>query len=295
MADISGTLGEVKFYGTLAQKRLIMPVITDAYEQTMLNSPAICRTMTIEGLRATLPIASGVTVHSQLDEFEHATSRNAKLDNFDMKLYKDTLFFDVSDEMEIESAASKFGSMMTWQQNQKSIALEDNLNKLIAAQLDTTPQQYDGDGDLGNWASVKPTLAIGKMSASMGVNKPTAIVMGTLAGEYYVDAVGDKVALANLNEWRNAASIHPTLNIPVYISTDIDNLDASGNSQVFAVSNRTPGVVSVISTIRAHEGYNMETGANQWRYDVWRTPFSNIRQNSDSKNLGVMWGYMTES
>lgn len=294
MADISGVLGEVKFYGTLAQKRLIMPVITDAYEQTMLNSPAICRTMTIEGLRATLPIASGVTVQSQLEEFEHAVSQNAKLDNYDAKLLKDTLFFDVSDEMEIESAASKFGSMMSWQQNQKSIALEDNLNQLIAAQLNTTPQLYNS-GDAGNWASIKPTLAVGKMAATMGANKPTAIVMGTLAGEYYVDAVGDKVALANLNEWRGAATMHPTLNIPVFISTDIDNLDGSGNKMVFGVSNRTPGIVSLISTIRANSGYNMELGAKQWRYDIWRTPFSNIRQTSDNLNLGVIKAYMSES
>jgi len=36
----------------------------------------------------------------------------------------------------------------------------------------------------------------------MGVHRPTAIVMGTLAGAYYADAVGDKVAIANLTEWR---------------------------------------------------------------------------------------------
>jgi len=29
-------------------------------------------------------------------------------------------------------------------------------------------------------------------------------------------------AIANLTEWRGAVSIHPTLNIPVFISTDID-------------------------------------------------------------------------
>jgi len=184
---------------------------------------------------------------------------------------------------------------MSLQQQAAAGALAANLNKLIAERLDTTPQIYNTTGDLGNWTSVKPTLAVGKMAAAMGVHRPTALVMGTLAGAYYVDAVGDKVAIANLAEWRGATSIHPTLNIPVFISTDIDKLDdTSGNRFVFGVCNATPGVVTVISKIKARQYDDPNLGAQVYQYDIWRSPFSNIQQTS-GKNQGVMWGYMTES
>jgi len=114
--------------------------------------------------------------------------------------------------------------------------------------------------------------------------------MGTLAGAYYADAVGDKVAIANLTEWRGAVSIHPTLNIPVFISTDVDKLDdTSGNRYVFGVCNTTPGVVTVLSKIKARQYDDPNLGAQVYQYDIWRSPFSNIQQTS-GKNLGVMRG-----
>lgn len=292
MAD--GVYTEIKFYGTFAQKRLIMPVITDSFEMTPLNSPAITRTIPLNALRGTIPILGNTPVASQLRELEESVTANKGLEGFDVQLLKDRVRLSVTDEAEIETMAAGMGSMMTMQQAQNADALASNLNKLIATQLDTTPQLYNS-GDAGNWASVKPTLAVGKMAATMGIYKPTAIVMGTLAGEYYVDAVGDKVSLANLAEWRNAATMHPTLNIPVYISTDIDNLDASGNKMVFAVSNRVPGVLNVVGAIKAHNEYDANKGADIYTYNIWRTPFSNVRQTSGNLNLGVIKAYMSET
>jgi hypothetical protein len=292
MAD--GVYTEIKFYGTFAQKRLIMPVITDSFEMTPLNSPAITRTIPLNALRGTIPILGNTPVASQLRELEESVTANKGLEGFDVQLLKDRVRLAVTDEAEIETMAAGMGSMMTMQQAQNADALASNLNKLIATQLDTTPQLYNS-GDAGNWASVKPTLAVGKMAATMGIYKPTAIVMGTLAGEYYVDAVGDKVSLANLAEWRNAATMHPTLNIPVYISTDIDNLDASGNKMVFAVSNRVPGVLNVVGAIKAHNEYDANKGADIYTYNIWRTPFSNVRQTSGNLNLGVIKAYMSET
>ncbi|MFA7175102.1 MAG: hypothetical protein WC340_17145 [Kiritimatiellia bacterium] len=292
MAD--GVYTEIKFYGTFAQKRLIMPVITDSFEMTPLNSPAITRTIPLNALRGTIPILGNTPVASQLRELEESVTANKGLEGFDVQLLKDRVRLSVTDEAEIETMAAGMGSMMTMQQAQNADALASNLNKLIATQLDTTPQLYNS-GDAGNWASVKPTLAVGKMAATMGIYKPTAIVMGTLAGEYYVDAVGDKVSLANLAEWRNAATMHPTLNIPVYISTDIDDLDASGNKMVFAVSNRVPGVLNVVGAIKAHNEYDANKGADIYTYNIWRTPFSNVRQTSGNLNLGVIKAYMSET
>jgi len=126
---------------------------------------------------------------------------------FDIEVLKDRVVLYVSDEAEIESDV---GNPMSLQQQAAAGALAANLNKLIAERLDTTPQIYNTTGDLGNWAAAgaKPTLAVGKMAAAMGVHRPTALVMGTLAGAYYVDAVGDKVAIANLAEWRRC-HVHP--------------------------------------------------------------------------------------
>lgn len=292
MTDI-GVLGKVQIEGTWTQKRLILPVIQAALERTPLASPAIGPTMTYAKLKGTIPLLGPVPVQSQLDEFEHAVAGGGLPSGFDIEVLKDRVILYVSDEAEIESDV---GDPMSLQQNAAAGALTANLNKLIAEKLNTTPQVYGTGGDLGNWSSSKPTLAIGKMAAKMGVHRPTAIVMGTLAGAYYADAVGDKVALANLSEWRGAVSIHPILNIPVFISTDIDNLDdTSGNRYVFASCNTTPGVVTVFSKIKAREYDVPELGARAYQYDIWRSPFSNIQQTSSSKNLGVMWGYMKES
>lgn len=290
----TGILGTVQIEGNWTQKRQILPVIQAALERTSLASPAIGPTMTYAKLKGTIPLLGEVPVQSQLAEFEHATGGGGTPSGFDIEVLKDRVILSVSDEAEIESDV---GSPMTLQQQAAAGALAANLNKLIAEKLNTTPQVYGTDGDLGNWAAAgaKPTLALGKMAAAMGVHRPTAYVMGTLAGEYYADAVGDKVAIANLAEWRGAASIHPTQNVPVFISTDIDNLDdTSGNRYVFGVCNATPGVVTVISKIKARQYDDPNLGAQVYQYDIWRSPFSNIQQTS-GKNLGVMRGYMTES
>ena len=291
----TGILGKVQIEGNWTQKRLILPVIQAALERTQLASPAIGPTMTYAKLKGTIPLLGPVPVQSQLDEFEHAVGGGGKPSGFDIEVLKDRVVLYVSDEAEIESDV---GNPMSLQQQAAAGALAANLNKLIAERLNTTPQIYNTTGDLGNWAAAgaKPTLAVGKMAAAMGVHRPTALVMGTLAGAYYVDAVGDKVAIANLAEWRGATSIHPTLNIPVFISTDIDKLDdTSGNRYVFGVCNATPGVVTVISKIKARQYDDPNLGAQVYQYDIWRSPFSNIQQTSGNLNLGVMRGLMKES
>lgn len=288
----SGVFGDIQIAGNWAQKRMIGQVLLAAQEQTSLASPAICPVMPFGKLKGTIPLLGDVPVASQLKEFEHAIAGTGKASSYDIELLKDRVILPVSDEATIESDV---GNPMTLQQTAAAAALAEDLNKQIATQLNTTPQIYGTGGDLGNWTSVKATLATGKLSAAMGVHRPSALVMGTLAGEYYAEAVGDKVAIQNLNEWRNAVSIHPTLRIPTFVSTDIDALDdTSGNRLVFGVCNRTPGVISVIGKIKARQYDDPKIGAEVYQYDIWRSVFSNIRQIS-SKNLGVMRGYMTES
>jgi len=293
MADNYGAFTEIKFHGTFAQKKLLMPVIADSFEMTPLAAPAITRTISYNDLKGTIPLLGNTPVASQLRELEHSVARGKEFGAYTFEVLKDRISLLVSDESNISAQASGLGTAMSIQQLQQSDALASNLNQLIAARMNTTPQLYNS-GDAGDWTAVKPTLAVGKMAASMGIYKPTAIVMGTLAGEYYVDAVGDKVALANLAEWKGAATVHPTLNIPVYISTDIDNLDESGDRAVFCVSNRVPGLMNVIVAVKATSGYNRELGAEEYQYDIWRTPFSNIRQTVDNLNLGVVKAYMRE-
>ena len=244
MAD-TGILGELHIDGTWAQKRLILPVIMEALELTDLAAPPICKTLTSAKLKATIPMLGNVPVSSQLREFEHAVAGTGTPAGYDIEVLKDRVVLAVSDEAKIQSDV---GDPMSLQQQQAAGALASNLNKLIAERLNTTPQIYSTDGNLGNWASVKPTLALNKLSIGMGIYKPTAYVMGTLAAAYYSDAVGDKAAVQGISEWGNAAMRHPTQNVPIYSSTDIDALDdTSGNRYVFAVCNRVPGVINVLS------------------------------------------------
>ena len=292
MAD-TGILGELHIDGTWAQKRLILPVIMEALELTDLAAPPICKTLTSAKLKATIPMLGNVPVSSQLAEFEEALAGTGTPAGYDIEVLKDRVVLAVSDEAKIQSDV---GDPMSLQQQQAAGALASNLNKLIAARLNTTPQIYSTDGDLGNWSSAKPTLALNKLAIGMGIYKPTAYVMGTLAAAYYSDAVGDKAAVQGISEWGNAAMRHPTQNVPIYSSTDIDNLDdTSGNRFVFAVCNRVPGVINVLSQVKATGEYDRKLGAEVYQYDIWRTPFSNLRQTSGSLNLGVMRGHMTES
>ena len=288
----TGILGKVQIEGNWTQKRLILPVIQAALERTQLASPAIGPTMTYAKLKGTIPLLGPVPVQSQLDEFEHAVGGGGKPSGFDIEVLKDRVVLYVSDEAEIESDV---GNPMSLQQQAAAGALAANLNKLIAERLDTTPQIYGTGGDLGNWTSVKPTLALNKLAIGMGIYRPTAYVMGTLAAAYYSDAVGDKAAVQNVSEWRGAIMRHPTQNVPIYSSTDIDNLDdTSGNRLIFGVCNKVPGVLNVLGQVKARTYDDPKLGAEVYQYDIWRTPFSNLRQTS-SKNLGVMRGYMTES
>jgi hypothetical protein len=288
----AGIFGEIQIVGNWAQKRMIMPVLMATQEQTTLSHPSICPIVPFNKIKGTIPTLGDVPVASQLREFEHAVAGTGKAGSFDIEVLKDRVILPVSDEAMIESDV---GNPMTLQQSASSLALAADLNRQIAAQLNTTPQIYGATGDLGNWTSTKPTLALGKIVSEMGVHRPTAFVMGTLAAEYYIDAVGDKAAVANLSEWGNAVSMHPSLRIPIFASTDIDKLDdTSGNRYVFGVCARTPGVFQVVSTIKARTYDDPRAGAQVNQYDIWRSAFSNILQVSN-KNQGVMWGYMRES
>ena len=290
----SGVLGELKIHGNWAQKRMIMPVLMEALEQTSLATPVICPLVPFNKLKGTIPMLGPVPVASQLREFEHAVAGTGTPGSFDIEVLKDRIVLPVSDEAMIESDV---GSPMTLQQGAASQATAADLNRQIAVQLDTTPQIYSTTGSLGNWAAsgAKPTLEVGKLVAAMGVHRPTAIVMGTLAGAYYADAVGDKVAIKTLDEWRYAISVHPTLQIPVFASTDIDKLDdTSGNRYVYGVCARTPGVFHVIAQIKARTYDDPAAGAEVNQYDIWRSVFSNIQQ-TGGKNRGVMRGEMKES
>ncbi len=292
MTNNAGIFGEIQIAGNWAQKRMIMPVLMATQEQTTLADPAICPIVPFNKIKGTIPTLGDVPVASQLREFEHAVAGTGKAGSFDIEVLKDRVVLPVSDEAMIESDV---GSPMTLQQSASSLALASDLNRQIAAQLNATPQVYGTDGDLGNWTSTKPTLALGKIVSAMGVHRPTAFVMGTLAAEYYIDAVGDKAAVQNIAEWNNAISVHPALKIPIFASTDIDKLDdASGNRYVFGVCARTPGIFQVISTVKARTYDDPDGGAQVNQYDIWRSVFSNIRQTSN-KNQGVMWGCMKES
>jgi len=119
--------------------------------------------------------------------------------------------------------------------------------------------------------------------------------MGTLAGAYYADAVGDKVAIANLTEWRGAVSIHPTLNI-AGLHQHRRRQARRHERQPLRVRRLQYDTGRCDRALedqgRQYDDPNL--GAQVYQYDIWRSPFSNIQQTS-GKNLGVMRGLMRES
>jgi len=208
----SGVFGDIQIAGNWAQKRMIGQVLLAAQEQTSLASPAICPVMPFGKLKGTIPLLGDVPVASQLKEFEYAIAGTGKASSYDIELLKGPR----------DPAGLRRGDDRV-RRRQPDDPPADRRRRGARGRpeqadprrkLNTTPQVYGTGGDLGNWTSVKATLATGKLSAAMGVHRPSALVMGTLAGEYYAEAVGDKVAIQNLNEWRNARLDSPDAQDP---------------------------------------------------------------------------------
>lgn len=280
MTDIG--IATKAFGGTINQKQVFSEIMVEALEMTNLADPRITKTLPMNKLRAVLPLMGRNAVTKQLDEFEHSFVSGSAPTGFDMKLFKDRVRLAKSDESGIES---DLGDPLVLQKAQVAGDLASALNGLIAEQITTTPKEVTGQ----DWTSVSPLVLIGAMVNAMSPYMPTAVVMGTVAHSQYVSALGNLMFLGGTTEdlQRGIATV-PGYNIPIFASKDIDTFDASGSKGINLVSSNVPGVVLGTGPIKVRSWDDADEGAEFWQYDIWRTAFSNVRQDATNKNIGVI-------
>ena len=277
MAD--GITGINQISGSLSARQIFGRVWTAAVEKAYLADPRVCPTLTLNKLRATIPLMGNLAVQSQLKEFEHSLVKNATPAGIDINLYKDRVKISVSDEATLDSDV---GDPLAIQRGQAASELAANLEKLIAESLATTPQTYTP----ADWTSVSPLLTIGQMINQLRPYRASAVIMAPDVYAAYVAKLGNGIFLGG-----SAADLEkgfltvPGYNIPVLSSTAW--ADASANT-VAVVANDCPAVVLGQGGVKAREWDDPELGAKIYQYDVWRTPVSNLRQTDSNKNRGVI-------
>jgi len=280
MTDIG--VATKNFGSSLNQKQVFAEIMVEAIEMTNLADPRITKTLPMNKLRAVLPLMGRNAVSKQLDEFEHSFVSGSAPTGFPMKLFKDRVRLAKTDEAGFES---DIGDPLVAQKSQAAEDLASNLNDLIAKQIAITPKEVTGQ----DWTSVSPLVLIGSMVNSMRPNIPSAIVMGTEAYTQYISALGDKVYSGGTEaDLKKGIALVPGYAIPIFSSLDIDNNDASGSKGINLISNKTPGIVLGTGPIKMRSWDDADDGAEYWQYDIWRTPFSNVRQDATNKNLGVI-------
>jgi hypothetical protein len=275
----SGVIGINQMNGSWTAKRIFGEVWKAATEMSMLIDPRVCPTMSMNKLRATIPLMGNLAVQSQLQEFEHSVVKNATPAGVDITLYKDRVKLAVSDESVIESDV---GDPLMLQKSAAAAELAESLETLIATQIATTPQT----ATTADWDSVNPIKTIGSMIGTLSPYRATAVVMDPDPFAQYVAALASSTySIGSPADLERGIARVPGYNIPVFPSKPFG--DASANS-VAVISANCPGVILGAGGIKVREWDNPELGAREYQYDVWRTPISNLRQTASNLNRGVI-------
>lgn len=278
MAD-SGVIGYGQLSGSWTARKIFGDVWKAATEMSMLADPRVCPMMSMNKLRATIPLMGNLAVQSQLVEFEHSVTKNATPAGVDITLYKDRVKLAVSDESVIESDV---GDPLMIQKSAAAAELAEALESLIATQIATTPQT----ATTADWDSVNPIKTIGSMVGTLSPYRATAVVMDPDPFAQYVAALASSTySIGTPEDLARGIARVPGYNIPVFPSKPFG--DASANS-IAVISANCPGVLLGMGGVKTREWDNPEIGAKEYQYDVWRTPISNLRQNTSTKNLGII-------
>jgi hypothetical protein len=272
-----GIITPTDISGSLDAKNIAMRVLQGAIELTDLAP--ICMSVQVPELVATVPVYSVPTGNEDLEPLEESDIEGSEFTNVDFDLKKDRVKVAVTDEARYKSKA---GDPLTLQIGGASDRLAQLLNKKIVAALNTTPQTAAG----ADWGGANnPITDIGVAVAAIRPYRPDAIVMGTVAFANYVgNSSITNFGTGNIGQFANAVAVVPGYNLPIYVSSEVD--DNVADDVAFVVASKAPGAVIGEGPVKVRRK-DLMGGAEVYQIDVWRQVVSNIHDTGSGTNKAV--------
>jgi hypothetical protein len=274
---MSGTITPTNIDGSLDAKNIAMRVLRGAVELTDLAP--MCMSVQVPELVATVPVYSVPEGNEDLEPMEESEIGGSEFTNVDFSLKKDRVKVAVTDEARYKSRA---GDPLTLQIGGASARLAQMLNKKIVAALNTTPQTAAG----ADWGGANnPITDIGVAVAAIRPYRPDAIVMGTVAFANYVgNSSIANFGTGNIGQFANAVAVVPGHNLPIYVSSEVD--DNVADDVAFVVASKAPGAVIGNGPVKVRRK-DLMSGAEVYQIDVWRQVVSNIHDTGSTTNKAV--------
>lgn len=274
---MSGTITPTNIDGSLDAKNIAMRVLRGAVELTDLAP--MCMSVPVPELVATVPVYSVPEGNEDLEPMEESEIGGSEFTNVDFDLKKDRVKVAVTDEARYKSRA---GDPLTLQIGGASARLAQMLNKKIVAALNTTPQTAAG----ADWGGANnPITDIGVAVAAIRPYRPDAIVMGTVAFANYVgNSSIANFGTGNIGQFANAVAVVPGYNLPIYVSSEVD--DNVADDVAFVVASKAPGAVIGNGPVKVRRK-DLMSGAEVYQIDVWRQVVSNIHDTGSTTNKAV--------
>jgi len=269
---MAGTTTPTTIDGSLDAKNIAMRVLKGAIELTDLAP--LCMSVQVPELVATVPVYSVPAGNEDLEPMEESDIEGSEFTNVDFDLKKDRVKVAVTDEARYKSRA---GDPLTLQIGGASDRLAQLLNKKIVTAANTTPQTSAG----ADWSGANNPIAdIATAVAALRPYKADYCLMGSTAFANYTSHFD----IATTTELGNAMAVVPGYNIPIMVSTEID--DVIDEAAAVVVASKAPGMVIGNGPVKVRRK-DLMSGAEVYQIDVWREVVSNIHDTGSSTNAAV--------
>jgi hypothetical protein len=269
---MSGTITPTNIDGSLDAKNIAMRVLRGAVELTDLAP--MCMSVQVPELVATVPVYSVPEGNEDLEPMEESEIGGSEFTNVDFNLKKDRVKVAVTDEARYKSKA---GDPLTLQIGGASDRLAQILNKKIVTAANTTPQTSAG----ADWSGANNPIAdIATAVAAIRPYKADYCLMGSVAFANYTSHFD----IATNTQLGNAVAMIPGYNIPIMVSTEVD--DVIDEAAAVVVASKAPGMVIGNGPVKVRRK-DLMSGAEVYQIDVWREVVSNIHDTGSSTNKAV--------
>jgi hypothetical protein len=274
---MAGIITPSNIDGSLDAKNIAMRVLKGAIELSDLK--AACMAVPVPELVATIPVYSVPAGNEDLEPLEESDIEGSEFTNVDFSLKKDRVKVAVTDEARYKSRA---GDPLSLQEGGASDRLAQLLNKKIVTAMNTTPQTSAGS----DWSgSNNPIADIGTAVAAIRPYRPDTVIMGTVAFANYVgNSSIANFGTGNIGQFANAVAVVPGYNLPIYVSSEVD--DNVADDATFVVASKAPGAVIGNGPVKVRRK-DLMSGAEVYQIDVWREVVSNIHDTGSSTNKAV--------
>lgn len=269
-----GIITPADISGSLDAKNIAMKVVQGAIELNDLS--ALTLSVRVPELTATIPVYSVPVGNEDLGPLEEDDISGSEFTNVDFNLKKDRVKIAVTDEAQYRSRA---GDPLTLQISGASSRLAQIAMKKIVTAAAVTPQTSAG----ADWGSTNnPLTDIGTAVAAIRPFKATAIAMGSTTFANYVgNASIANFGTGNISDFNGAVAVVPGYNLPIYTSTEID--DVISDEAAIVVARDAPGLVMGQGPVKVRRK-DLMSGGEVYQIDMWREVVSNIHDTGSTTN-----------